>query len=115
MTPVERREKLRARRRFDRQFEALGDTMPVLRGPLGHIRARGWWIVRLPLAILLFFGGFLAILPVFGLWMIPLSLLLLAIDLPLLRAPVTAVTILGRRRLTLLWRWARDWWRARRG
>jgi hypothetical protein len=40
---------------------------------------------RLPAGILLILGGFLAILPVFGLWMLPLGLMLLADDIPPLR------------------------------
>src|SRR5438067_1465939 len=40
---------------------------------------------RIPAGILLVGGGFLAILPIFGLWMIPLGLILLAEDMPLLR------------------------------
>jgi hypothetical protein len=41
--------------------------------------------VRVPAAILLISGSFLSILPVFGLWMLPLGLVLLAEDVPLLR------------------------------
>jgi hypothetical protein len=40
---------------------------------------------RLPAGILLIIGGCLAILPVFGLWMFPLGLMLLAGDIPPLR------------------------------
>jgi hypothetical protein len=40
---------------------------------------------RIPAGILLVLGGCLAILPIFGLWMIPLGLILLAEDMPLLR------------------------------
>jgi hypothetical protein len=40
---------------------------------------------RLPAGILLIIGGCLAILPVFGLWMFPLGLMLLADDVPPLR------------------------------
>ena len=40
---------------------------------------------RLPAGIALILGGCLAILPVFGLWMIPLGLMLLADDIPPLR------------------------------
>ena len=43
-----------------------------------------FWL-RLPLGVLLFFGGFLAVLPVFGLWMTPLGLILLSEDFPPLR------------------------------
>jgi len=41
--------------------------------------------VRIPTGVLLVGGGFLSILPLFGLWMLPLGLLLLAEDLPPLR------------------------------
>ena len=42
-------------------------------------------------------GSFLFVLPVFGLWMMPLGLLLLAIDLPVLRPRVNAALIRLRR------------------
>jgi hypothetical protein len=42
------------------------------------------WL-RIPAGLLLIIGGFLAILPVFGLWMLPLGLLLLAEDIGPLR------------------------------
>jgi hypothetical protein len=38
---------------------------------------------RLPAGVLLIIGSVLAILPVFGLWMLPLGVLLLAEDVPL--------------------------------
>jgi hypothetical protein len=40
---------------------------------------------RIPAGIFLIIGGFLAILPIFGLWMFPLGLVLLADDVPPLR------------------------------
>lgn len=44
------------------------------------------WL-RVPAGLLLIIGGFLAILPVFGLWMLPLGLILLSEDIePLRRA-----------------------------
>jgi hypothetical protein len=45
--------------------------------------ASGW--ARMPAGIGLIIGGCLAILPVFGLWMLPLGLMLLADDIPQLR------------------------------
>jgi hypothetical protein len=45
-------------------------------------------LVRIPTAGLLIFGGVFSFLPVFGLWMLPLGLLLLAVDLPSLRPPM---------------------------
>jgi len=45
-------------------------------------------------------GVFLAILPVFGLWMMPVGLILLAIDVPPLKGPVASAIVRLRRRLT---------------
>jgi hypothetical protein len=45
-------------------------------------------MVRVPSAVLLTLGGVFSILPVLGIWMLPLGLLLLAVDLPALRPPL---------------------------
>lgn len=42
-------------------------------------------MVRIPAGILLMLGSVLAILPVFGLWMLPLGVVLLSDDFPALR------------------------------
>lgn len=68
-------------------------------------------ILRLPLAFLLMIGGLFAFLPVLGLWMIPLGLLLLAVDLPALRPPISAAIIRLRRRMS---GWRRKWRRTSR-
>lgn len=107
--PEDRRRAL-LRRRFDRQFHALYRIAPQMRRPVERIRARGWWVVRLPLALFFIAGAFLAILPIFGLWMLPIGLLLLAIDLPPLQGPVTATMIRVRRWFDL----KRRAWRKRR-
>ena len=44
--------------------------------------------VRIPLAILLILGGIFSILPVLGLWMLPVGLLLFAQDVPVLQGPL---------------------------
>lgn len=72
------------------------------------IQGRPGVLLRLPLGVLLIAGGILAILPIFGLWMIPVGLLLLAIDLPLLRPVVSATIIRLRRKWTLLQRKRRN-------
>src|SRR3978361_226891 len=46
---------------------------------------------RIPLAILLIFGGIFSFLPVLGLWMLPLGLLLFAQDVPFLQGPMARV------------------------
>ena len=93
----------RHERRLERQLAALAGRSPALRGLVSAIRGRPGVLLRLPLGLALVAGGFLAILPVFGLWMIPLGLLILAIDLPLLRPAVAAAIIRLRRRVSV-WR-----------
>ena len=52
-------------------------------------------VVRVGLGILLVAGGLVGFLPVVGFWMIPLGLLVLSVDIPIVRR--------GRRRLALWW------------
>jgi hypothetical protein len=50
--------------------------------------------VRIPVGVLLIMGGLMApLVPVLGVWMIPIGLLLLASDVPFLRRPMAAFTI----------------------
>jgi hypothetical protein len=69
-------------RRLDLLFRRLPprfqDTIRWLRRPSAR------W-VRIPAGLLLAAGGVFAILPVLGLWMLPLGLVLLAEDIPPLR------------------------------
>jgi hypothetical protein len=97
----------RTTRRLDRQFAYLEERFPRAASTIRVLRNRRWFLVRFPLAILLIAGGFLAILPVFGLWMIPVGLLLLAVDVGPLRGPISATMIRTRRRLSR-WRRRRD-------
>jgi hypothetical protein len=50
-----------------------------------RIHVPGHPIIRIALGILLLFGGFLGFLPILGFWMVPLGLLILAIDIPMAR------------------------------
>ncbi|MDM7931429.1 hypothetical protein [Tabrizicola sp.] len=86
-------------RRFLRQFDAIERAFPPLRGPVSVLRREGWWVVRLPLALILIAGGLLWFLPLLGIWMLPVGLLLLAVDLPRLRGPISAVMIRSRHRI----------------
>jgi hypothetical protein len=96
----------RRERRFERQFQALERLIPALRGPMSQLRRDSWFPIRFPLAILLTIGGCFWFLPILGLWMLPAGLLLLAIDLPVLRGPISALVIRGRRSVK---RWFRRW------
>ncbi len=93
MTPTDRR--------FARQFEVLSRLIPPLRGTIAFLRSKKWLLIRLPLALLLTVGGMFWFLPVLGLWMLPLGLLLLAVDLPPLRGPISNLIIRVRRRVEL--------------
>lgn len=99
----------RQERRFDRQFESLARLVPRLRGPLQALRRDRWRLLRLPLALLMILGGVFSFLPLLGVWMLPLGFLLLAVDLPALRGPISALMIRGRRRVSV---WA-NWWKNR--
>lgn len=70
----------RSNRRFARQIDRIERTVPRMAALL-----RPGSVVRVPVAVLLILGGMMGFLPVLGFWMLPLGLLLLAIDLPMLR------------------------------
>ena len=92
-----------AHRRFARQIDRLQRGMPRLGATL-----RPGSRVRLPAAVLLIGGGLLGFLPVLGFWMLPLGLLLLAVDLPALR-PAAASAVVRMRHWGRVWgrRWRR--------
>lgn len=92
------------RRRLHRQFEALGRAVPATRPVTERLLRDGMRIVRLPFAFVLILGGCLSFLPVLGIWMLPLGVMLLAVDVPLIRPTVSANFIRGRRRLSVFWR-----------
>jgi hypothetical protein len=98
--------KHRRERRFQRQFDALERLVPPLRGPMSTLRRDSWFPIRFPVALLLITGGLLSFLPVLGIWMLPLGLLLLAVDLPVLRGPISVLIIRVRRKGRL---WLRRW------
>lgn len=93
--------------RLDRQFARLEQRLPAWVGRfLRWLRQPASRWVRLPISVLLVCGGVFSILPILGLWMIPLGLLLMAQDLPFLRRPT------GRALVRVEYRW-RQWIRRR--
>jgi hypothetical protein len=96
----------RGERRFQRQFEVIERLIPPLRGPMSTLRRDSWFPIRFPIALLLIAGGVFSFLPVLGVWMLPLGLLLLAVDLPVLRGPISVAIIRSRRTGK---RWLRRW------
>jgi len=74
---------------IDRRFAWFEDRLPSRPAKfVGWLRKPSSRYVRIPLAILLIFGGIFSFLPVLGLWMLPLGLLLFAQDVPFLQKPL---------------------------
>lgn len=96
--------------RLNHQLDRMEQSLPRwLHRTLKWLREPEAVWVRIPVGALLILGGIFAILPVLGLWMLPLGLILLAQDIPFLRRPL---------RRALIWaekRWIRWKQRRRRG
>ena len=78
------------RQQLERQLDKIEDQLPdVATGWLSWLRQPRHRFVRIPVGILLVIGSVLSILPILGLWMLPVGLMLLAIDVPFLQRPTT--------------------------
>jgi hypothetical protein len=76
----------------ERRLELLGRQLPSrIQRTFRWLRQPSVRWLRIPAGILLIMGGFLSILPIFGLWMLPLGLVLLAEDIPPLRRATNRV------------------------
>jgi hypothetical protein len=93
-------------KRLRRQFDALARGIPATRRPIRELLEGRLRLLRLPVAGLLISGGLFSFLPVLGIWMLPLGLMLLAVDVPVLRPVLSAAVIRARRRLAVLRRGA---------
>ncbi|MDB5541927.1 MAG: hypothetical protein JWQ89_3654 [Devosia sp.] len=93
--------------RLNRQFDKIGKAVPAATGFLSWIRRPSSRIVRIPLGIVLVLGGVFSILPFLGLWMLPLGLFLLALDLPFLQGPLNRLSFWVQRKWT-------NWQRSRK-
>ena len=87
----------KASARLDRLYARIGRKIPVSAGFLAWARRPSARLVRVPIGLLLVLGGIFSILPILGLWMLPLGLMLLAVDFPPLQTPVAWVIIKGHR------------------
>ncbi len=74
---------------LDRHFEWIAEKLPE-RGArfIKWIRQPSSRLIRIPLSVLLILGGIFSFLPILGIWMLPLGLLLIAQDVPLLQKPL---------------------------
>jgi hypothetical protein len=72
--------------REERRLERLIDRLPyTMQKVTRWLRRPSSWWTRLPAGVLLIGGGLIGFLPLFGFWMLPLGLMLLAEDLLPLR------------------------------
>lgn len=95
-------------RRLDRSLDRLQNRLPGwMARPVGGLRNRDARWIRIPVGVLLILGGLVGFLPILGFWMVPLGLLLLALDVPFLRRPTAGFMIWAERRWT-------EWRRKRR-
>ncbi len=74
---------------FEREVERFERRLPprVARFTARLRHPQSFWI-RAPFAGAFLIGGLFGFLPVLGFWMVPLALLLIAHDLPILRPPM---------------------------
>jgi hypothetical protein len=75
--------------RLNRYFAMIDRRVPTKVSQfIQWLRKPSSFAVRLVVAFLLIVGGFFSFLPILGLWMLPLGLLFIAQDVPLLQKPV---------------------------
>ena len=77
---------------------ASGIHRHAVRWYLQLIRRKAVW-VRIPIGILLILGGVFGFLPVLGFWMIPIGIILIGRDIPVVRRAALWVTQELRKRL----------------
>ena len=95
---------------LNRYFEMIDRRVPIsISQFIRWLRMPSSFAIRLVIAILLILGGIFSILPVLGLWMLPLGLLLIAQDVPLLQEPLVAAFAW----LEAKWEWLKVKWRSR--
>lgn len=95
-------------KKLNHQLDRIEQHLPGgVRRCLHWLREPSSRWVRIPAGLILVVAGIFSILPFLALWMLPLGLLLLAQDLPLLRRPMR------RALLWIEWRWV-SWKRTRR-
>lgn len=87
--------------RLNRFFDRIERKVPPKARALRWLRTPVAVWVRVPVSILLIIGGIFSILPFLGAWMLPLGILLLAIDVAFLRHPSTVAVIKAQRWFTV--------------
>ena len=76
-------------KRLDRKIDKIAEGLPESAGGfLRWVKSPSSRWARIPIALILIVGGVFGFLPVLGFWMIPLGLLFLAQDVPILQRPI---------------------------
>jgi hypothetical protein len=79
----------KTRSELNRYFEMIDRRLPPRASQfIRWLRKPSSFAVRLVVALLLILGGFFSFLPILGIWMLPLGLLFIAQDVPLLQKPL---------------------------
>ncbi|MCJ2006361.1 hypothetical protein FV232_19180 [Methylobacterium sp. WL30] len=93
---------------WDQRVAHLSQKLPApLQRAVGWLREPSRLWLRVGAALLLILGGIFSILPVLGLWMLPLGLALLAQDVPWLKVPLEKAA----RWIERTWAALVAWWR----
>lgn len=92
--------------RIDRQFDRIQRKVPLAAKLFEWLRRPATRLIRIPIGVLLLLGGIFSFLPILGIWMLPLGLLLLALDVAILRTPVAAIIVRSSRKW-MTWRRSR--------
>jgi hypothetical protein len=101
---------IKTKAELNRYFEMIDRRVPIgVSRFIRWLRQPSSFAVRLVIAILLILGGIFSILPFLGIWMLPLGLLLIAQDVPLLQKPLVAAFAWVERKCE----WLRVQWRDR--
>ena len=78
-----------ARAELDRYFEMIHRRVPIkVARFIRWLRKPSSFWIRLLVALLFVLGGVFSFLPILGLWMLPLGLLFIAQDVPILQTPL---------------------------
>ena len=85
---------------LDEQLDRLEGACPAyLAKPIHFLREPRLRWLRTSVGVLLIIGGCFWFLPILGLEMIPIGLMLIAIDIPFLRGPVAHMIAWGERKV----------------
>lgn len=85
------------KQRLESNLDQLQQKLPgPLAGWVAWLRTNRARLIRIPVGLLLVLGGIFSIFPLLGIWMLPLGLMLLAIDVPFLRPLVNKAIAWGK-------------------